>query len=113
MYVSAMSHHYRVFECGVAEKGWVVFECGVPVKWRVRCALNLAGEDICDLEITDDEFDQLQLLFSCGDNDRIMHTLFTLARLSAQRFFDYKKKWPRSGRSLHAQFNLEPWRKIS
>lgn len=75
MYVSAMSHHYRVFECGVAEKGWVVFECGVPVKWRVRCALNLAGEDICDLEITDDEFDQLQLLFSCGDNNRIMHTL--------------------------------------
>ena len=35
-YVSAMSQHYKVFEYGVAEKGWVVFECGVAVKWRVR-----------------------------------------------------------------------------
>ena len=67
-----MSQHYKVFECGVAEKGWVVFECGVAVKWQVRGGLN--GEDICGFEITDVEFEQLQFLSSCGD-DMIMHTL--------------------------------------
>ena len=67
-----MSQHYKVFECGVAEKGWVVFECGVAVKWQVRGGLN--GEDICGFEITDVEFEQLQFLLSCGA-DMIMHTL--------------------------------------